>query len=90
MVKRLTMAPQHKTSSVAYWIIFHAFLTLMIFFSKLTFCITSFTNTIKMSNSFDPDLGPNCLSMLSADDTKVDKELIADKVMCCGCFKLKE
>ena len=48
------------------------------FFSKSFFSKTSFRNTIRMSNSLDPDqaphfvgpdLGPNCLEKLSADDT---------------------
>ena len=47
------------------------------FFSKSTFLENSFRNTIRVSNSLDPDqarhfvgpdLGPNCLQRLSADD----------------------
>ena len=47
------------------------------FFSKLTFSKNSFRNTIRVSNGLDPDkdrravgpdLGPNCLQRLSADD----------------------
>ena len=48
------------------------------FFSKLTFSKNSFRNTIRVSNSLDPnqarswnvgpDTGPNCLQRLSADD----------------------
>ena len=47
------------------------------FFSKSTFSKNSFWNTIRVSNSLDPDqarhfvgpgLGPNCLQSLSADD----------------------
>ena len=47
------------------------------FFSKLTFSKITFRNTIGISNSLDPDqdkrnvgpdLGPNCLQRLSADD----------------------
>ena len=48
---------------------------LLTFFSKLTFSKKSFRNTIRMSISSDqdqlsvgPDLGPNCLQRLSADD----------------------
>ena len=46
-------------------------------FSKLTFLKNSFRNTIGVSNGLDPDqdghvvgpdLGPNCLQRLSADD----------------------
>ena len=48
------------------------------FFSKSTFLKNSFRNTIRVSNSLGPDqarhfvrpdLGPNCLQRLSADDT---------------------
>ena len=47
------------------------------FFSKLTLSKNAFRNTIRVSNSLDtdqdrhsvgPDLGPNCLQKLSADD----------------------
>ena len=47
-------------------------------FPKLTFSKNSFRNTIRMSNCLDadqaqhsvgPDLDPNCLQRLSADDT---------------------
>ena len=50
---------------------------LLIFFSKSTFSKNYFRNTVRMSNSLDPDqarhfvgpdLGPNCLQKLSADD----------------------
>ena len=53
------------------------FCRLLIFF-KINFWKNSFRNTIRMSNSLDPDqarrivgpdLGPNCLPKLSADDT---------------------
>ena len=48
------------------------------FFSKSTFPKNSFMNTIVVSNGCDPDqdrqkvgpdLGPNCLQRLSADDS---------------------
>ena len=54
------------------------------FFSKLTFSKNYFRNTIRVSNSLNPDqarhfvgpdLGPNCLQRLPADD-KVGKELM--------------
>ena len=58
---------------------FHAFcLLICLFFSKSTFSKNSFWNTIRVSNSLDPemaqhfvepDLGPNSLQMLSADNT---------------------
>ena len=56
----------------------HAFLS-SVDFSKLTFSKKSFRNTIRVSNSLDPDqarhfveldLGPNCLQRLSGT-TKV-------------------
>ena len=49
------------------------------FFSKSIFSKNSFRNTIVVSKSLDPDqagrsvgpdLGPNCLQKLSADDTR--------------------
>ena len=57
---------------------FLCFCRLLIFFSKSTFLKYSFRNTRRESNSLDPDqarqivgpdLGPNSLQMLSADDT---------------------
>ena len=48
------------------------------FFSKSSFSKNSFRNTIRVSNSLDPDqarnfvgpdLGPSCLQRLSADHT---------------------
>ena len=50
----------------------------LLIFSKSTFSKNSLKITIRMSNSWDPDqarhfvgpdLGPNCLQQLSADDT---------------------
>ena len=47
------------------------------FFFKIKFFENSFRNTIRVSNSLDldqgrnsvgPDLGPNCLQILDADD----------------------
>ena len=49
----------------------------VVFFSKSTFLKNYFRNTIKVSINFDPghdlhsvgpDLGPNCVLRLSADD----------------------
>ena len=57
---------------------FSCFLLSKDFFSKLTFSKNSFRDTIRVSNSLDPDqaryfvgpdLDPNCFQMLSADDT---------------------
>ena len=53
------------------------------FFSKLTFSKNSFRNMIRVSISLDPDqdrhfvgpdLGPNCLQRLSADDKCCHKQ----------------
>ena len=55
------------------------FCHLMNFFSKSTFLKNSFRNTIKVSNSLDPNQGqhnvgpvldPNLLQRLSADNTE--------------------
>ena len=57
---------------------FCVLLSRLLIFSKLTFSKNSFRNTIRGSNSLDPDqarlfvgpdLDPNCLQRLSADDT---------------------
>ena len=50
------------------------FLSSAEFFLKSTFLKNSFRNTIRVSNSLDPDqvgpdLGPTCLQRLSADIT---------------------
>ena len=59
--------------------VFPAFSSSADFFSKSTFSKNSFKNTIKVSNSLDPDqarhfvgpdLGPNCLQKLSEDESK--------------------
>ena len=56
---------------------FSCFLSSTDFFSKLAFSKISFRNTIRVSNSLDPDqvrrfvgpdLGLNCLQRLTADD----------------------
>ena len=49
-------------------------------FFKISFSLKYFRNMIRMSNSLDPDhvrpdLGPNCLQRLSADDTVFTKYL---------------
>ena len=53
------------------------------FFSKLNFSKNSFRNTTRVSNCLDPyqdqqnvgpDLGPNCLQRLSADDKNLPLE----------------
>ena len=60
------------------WEIFHAFCHPLIFFN-INFLENSFKNTIRVSNSLDPDqvrhfvgpdMGPNCLQRLSADGTR--------------------
>ena len=59
--------------------IFMLFCCQLIFFSKSTFSKNSFRNTIRVSNSLDPDqvrrfvwpdLGPNCMQKLSADNKR--------------------
>ena len=56
----------------------YAFLSSADFFFKSTFSKSSFGNTIRVPNGLDsdqarrylgPDLSPNCLQRLSADDT---------------------
>ena len=74
----------------AYWVIFHAFLSSAVFFFKITFFKKknkkkNIRNTTRVSNrlgpdqarqNVGPDLGPNCLQRLSADQaTLVGKEL---------------
>ena len=59
-----------RVSLFVYWVIFHAFLSSAdIFPSKSTFSKNYFRNTIRVSNSLDPDQAPNYLQRLSADDT---------------------
>ena len=62
--------------------ILHAFLLSADFFSKSTFSKNSFRNTIRVSNTLDleqarhfvgPDLDPNSLERLSADETSSQK-----------------
>ena len=63
----------------AWWEIFHAFLSPAdFFFQNQLFLKNSFRNTIRVSNSLDPDqarhyvgpdLDPNCLQRLSAEGT---------------------
>ena len=62
----------------AYWVIFMLFCDLRIF-SKSTFSKDSFRNILFVSNTWDPgqihcfvgpDLVPNCLQKLSADNTE--------------------
>ena len=54
------------------------FVCRLLIFSKSTFTKNSFRNTVRVTNSLDPDqaghfvgpdLGPNCLQKLSADGT---------------------
>ena len=60
-------------------VFFFFFFLFCFVFSKSTFSKNSFRNTIKVSNSLDsdparqyvgPDLDPNCLQRLSADNTR--------------------
>ena len=70
-------------NSVAFWVIVQALAVVCLLFSILTFLKNSFRNTIKASNYLDPDedrhsvgpdLGPNCLQKLSADDKSRHKQ----------------
>ena len=58
----------------------HAFLSSADFFlfSKSTFSKNSLRNTIRETNSLDPDLGSNCLQRLSADDTSRQRVKFVD------------
>ena len=67
---------QHTQNNFAPWEFFHAFLSSVDFFIS-TFSKNSFRNTIRVSISLDqdqarhfarPDLSPNCLQRLSADE----------------------
>ena len=75
MMLHLISHTQGQIELFAYWVILHAFLTSADFFK--TFSKNNFRNTIRVSNSLDPDqarhfvgpnLGPNCLQWLSADN----------------------
>ena len=69
-----------------------SFCRLLFFFSKLMFSKTkqkSFRNTIRVLKSWDPDqarrsvgpdLVPNCLQRLSADDTKLVQSSVRDNL----------
>ena len=61
----------------ACFFVVYGFFFFFFFFFKLTFSKTSIGNTIRVSNSLNPDqarhfvgpdLGPNCLQRLSAED----------------------
>ena len=63
---------------IAYRVIFHAHFCRLLILFKINFFAKSFKYTIRVFNSLDPDqarlfvgpdLGPNCLQRLSADDT---------------------
>ena len=66
----------------------------LLIFSESAFLKNSFKNTIRVSNSLDldqarhfvgPDLGPNCLQRLSADDTSRQRvKLLNAEVLCCN------
>ena len=47
---------------------FHAFVAVCWLFSNLTFSKNYFRNITRVPNILGPDLGPNCLQRLSADD----------------------
>ena len=69
---------------------------LQTYFSKLTFSKNYFRITIRVSNSLDPDqaqhvvgpdLGPNCLQKLSADDTSRQRVKIVSTTLTLPCQK---
>ena len=79
-----TPIPGFKTNGLTLCILgnFSCFFVACCFFSKSTFWKNSFMSTIRVSNSLDldqarhfvgPDLGPNCLQKLSADDIRRQK-----------------
>ena len=47
-----------------YWVILHVLLSSAVLFLKSTFSKNYFRNTIRLSNSLDPDQGSNCLQRL--------------------------
>ena len=66
----------------AYWVYCHAYLSSIDFFQNKLCQKNSFRNTIRVSSSLNPDqvrrfvgpdLGPNCLQRLSADDTSIQR-----------------
>ena len=70
---------------------FACFFVVCRFFSKSTFLENSFKNTIRVSNSLEsdqarqivqPDLGPNCLHRLSADDSRQRPGRVWQSVTC--------
>ena len=73
----------------------HTFLSSADFFLKLTFSKNYFRNTIRVTNSFDshqdqgfvgPDLHPNRLQRLSADDTDRQRvKFIKGKMILFNC-----
>ena len=74
-VKYLLLCQERKTL-FASLVILHAFFVICCFFQNQLFLKNYFRNTIRVSNSLDPDrhyigpdLDPNCLQRISADDT---------------------
>ena len=59
-----SLDPDRDRLSVACWVILHAFVVVCLFFSKLLFSKNSYSSTV----SVGPDLAPNCLQRLLADD----------------------
>ena len=78
-LKDITLFEQSVAYFFFYWVIFHVFCHLIFFLNQL-FRKNSFGNNIRVSNSLDtdharqnvgPDLDPNCLQKLPADDTSM-------------------
>ena len=59
------------TLTFAYWLIFMLLLSTADFFQNGLFQKKYFGNTIRVSNSLDPDLGLNCLQRLISRQQKL-------------------
>ena len=83
-VKRLTLFILETINSAS-WVIFHAFVTSAVFFSKSTFLKNSLRNTTRVTNSLDPDQAWHLVDLIwvqtvctgHQQTTLWDKELIS-------------
>ena len=67
------LMPEIRSGKITHacWVNVHAFaVCCLLTFFKLNFSQYSFGNNISVSNSLDPDLGPNCLQRLLTEDKK--------------------
>ena len=70
----------------ACWVFFHAFVFCLLTFFKINFFSKySFKNAFSVSHSSDPDLDPNCLQRLSADNTSMQRAK-ATNMHYCRCY----